>query len=138
MEKITIQTEINAEMTNVWKSYTSAEHIVNWNFANDDWCCPSAKTELHVGGKYVARMEAKDGSFGFDFEAIYTEIIPEELLSYKLADERKVDVKFSKLDDSKIKVEVNFDAENENPIDLQRAGWQAILTNFKTYCEKTI
>lgn len=133
--KISIQATVHATTQKAWDYYTLPEHIIHWNFASPDWHCPAATADVRVGGKFSARMEAKDGSFGFDFEGIYSEIIPGEKLVYGLADGRQVAVSFTKLDDNTT-VTVDFDAENENPIDMQRDGWQAILNNYKTYTEK--
>ncbi len=133
--KITIQTTISADKQKVWDYYTNPKHIVNWNFASDDWCCPSAENDLKIGGKYKARMEAKDKSFGFDFEAIYDEIVIGERFAYTMSDERKVDVSFESLE-GKTKVTIIFDAEKENSEEMQKNGWQSILNNFKTYVEK--
>lgn len=131
---ITISTEIEQHIDKIWDSWTLPDHIQKWNFASDDWCCPSAENDLVVGGKYKARMEAKDGSFGFDFEAVYDEIIDHEKITYTLADNRKVTTTFEKLNGT-TKVTTVFDAESENPIEMQRDGWQAILNNFKKYVE---
>ena len=133
--KIKIENTINASKSNVWKAYTEPKHIVNWNFASDDWCCPNAETDLKVGGKYLARMEAKDGSFGFDFEAVFDEIQPEEKLVYTIADGRKVSTTFQG-DNDKTHIVTEFEAENHNPVEMQRDGWQAILNHFKDYVEK--
>ena len=133
--KITIQSNINGDVSKVWEHYTEPIHIVNWNFANDDWCCPSAENDLKVGGKYAARMEAKDGSFGFDFEATYDEVLLQERFTYTMPDGRKVTTSFEK-NGNQTTVKTVFDAEKENPIDLQRDGWQAILNNFKKYFEQ--
>src|SRR5512133_22995 len=133
--KITIQTIIPEEKKKVWNYYTEPKHIVNWNFASDDWSCPSAENDLRVGGKYKARMEAKDKSFGFDFEAIYNEIVEGEQFTFTMADGREVNVLFELLDE-KTRVTVIFDAENENSEEMQRNGWQSILNNFKLYVEK--
>jgi len=132
-EKITIKAIISADKQKVWNYYTQPEHITKWNFADPSWHCPSAKNDLTIGGKYVARMEAKDGSFGFDFEAIYTEISIGNSFSYGLA-ERNVSVAFKELN-HQTEVIVSFDPENENSIELQRNGWQAILNNLKNYTE---
>lgn len=134
-EKITVNAAVAAARDKVWEAYTSPAHIVNWNFASDDWCCPNATNDLRVGGKYTARMEAKDGSLGFDFESIYDEVRPEEKLVFTLGDGRVVDITFSD-NGSNTAVSVTFDAENENPIEMQRDGWQAILNNFKKYTEQ--
>lgn len=132
--KITIQAIINKDIETVWDCYTSPEHITKWNFASDDWCCPRASNDLHIGGKYNARMEAKDGSFGFDFEAIYDEVNEQELLKFTMSDGREVIVTFSSIEEG-TSVVVTFDPESQNPIEMQRDGWQAILNNFKTYTE---
>ncbi len=134
--KITIQTTISADKKKVWDYYTDPKHIVNWNFASDDWCCPSAENDLRVGGKYKARMEAKDKSVGFDFEATYDEIVMGEKFTYTMDDGRKVAVSFEN-NSGKTKVTIIFDAEEENSVEMQRQGWQAILNNFKKYTEQT-
>lgn len=132
--KITIDTVIVADIQKVWDYYNSPEHITKWNHASDDWHCPKAENDMKVGGTYLARMEAKDGSFGFDFKAIYDEIIPMTKVAYTLGDERKVVTTFEK-QGIQTKVTTVFDAEGMNPIDMQKAGWQAILNNFKRYTE---
>lgn len=133
--KITIQTTISADNKKVWDCYTDPKHIVNWNFASDDWCCPGAENDLRVGGKYKARMEARDKSSGFDFEATYDEIVIGEKLTYTMDDGRKVHAALENLAD-KTRVTVIFDAEKENSAEMQKNGWQSILDNFKTYVEK--
>jgi uncharacterized protein YndB with AHSA1/START domain len=132
--KITIQAIVSANKQKTWNYYTQPEHIVHWNFATDDWQCPRASNDLSVGGKYIARMEAKDGSVGFDFEATYTEIIEGEKFTYTMPDSRVVHVRFNGAGD-KTEVVITFDAETENSLELQRSGWQAILNNFKEYTE---
>lgn len=119
---------VNAPINQVWDAYTSPEDIVQWNFASDDWHTPSATVDLSVGGKFVSRMEAKDGSEGFDFEGTYIKIIEQRLIEYSFGD-RIATVRFEEKADG-IQVSVEFDAENENPEEHQRAGWQAILDNF--------
>jgi uncharacterized protein YndB with AHSA1/START domain len=133
--KITVETIIKAQVEKVWNYYTQPEHITKWNFASDDWWCPSAENELRVGGKLNARMEAKDGSNGFDFEAIYTEIIPHKKIAYRLLDDRDTEIIFN-ASENQTKLIITFEAENVYPIDLQKAGWQTILNNFKVYVEK--
>lgn len=133
-EKITIEATINASPSKVWEYYTQPNHITNWNFADPSWCCPTASNNLKIGGKYSARMEAKDGSFGFDFEATYDDVRDNEKLAYTMADSRTVLVSFDE-ENGKTKVTTLFDAEGENPIEMQRDGWQAILNNFKSYVE---
>lgn len=133
-EKIKIETTISADIKKVWDYYTKPEHITKWNFASDDWHCPKAENDLRVGGKLKSRMEAKDGSFGFDFEAIYDEVVEHKKISYTMTDGREAITNF-KYQNGKTKVTTTFDAENENPVDMQRSGWQAILDNFKKYVE---
>jgi uncharacterized protein YndB with AHSA1/START domain len=132
--KITIQADISANTKKVWDYYTNPEHITKWNFASDDWHCPNAENDLRVGGKLKSRMEAKDGSFGFDFEATYDEVYPGKNIIYTIADGRKVEINFEDLG-NKTKVTTIFEAENQNPVEMQRAGWQAILDNFKIVVE---
>jgi uncharacterized protein YndB with AHSA1/START domain len=132
--KITIEANIAASITKVWDFWTSPEHITKWNFATPDWQCPKAENDLRVGGKYAARMEAKDGSFGFDFEAVYDEIINGEKLTYTMDDDRQATTVFEDLGET-TKVTTTFDAEGQNDAEMQRAGWQAILDNFKKYAE---
>ncbi len=131
---ITVTATINAEAKQVWNFYTNPEHITKWNFADPSWHCPSASNDMRVGGKYSARMEARDGSFGFDFEAIYDEVVPGEKFTYTMTDGRQAAVDFKKRGD-KTEVIVTFDPENENPIEMQKGGWQSILDNFKKYAE---
>lgn len=133
--KIHIEAEVNASPKKVWEYYNSPEHITQWNFASPDWHCPSAANDLRPGGKYQARMEAKDGSFGFDFEAVYKDVFPMEGFTYVLGDGRTVQTAFKEAGDGTV-VTVTFDAEEQNPVDMQKAGWQAILNNFKAYAEQ--
>lgn len=136
MEKTKIQIEalIDADLRKVWAYYTQPEHITGWNFASPDWECPSASNDLRVGGKYSARMQAKDKSFGFDFEATYNQLIPEQSFTYTMPDDRVVEVKFEK-EVNFTRVIISFDAENVHPIEMQKEGWQSILNNFKAYTE---
>ena len=136
-EQISVTATINADKQTSWNHYTNPDHIVKWNFADPSWHCPAATNDMQVGGKYFARMEAKDGSFGFDFEAEYKEITNGEQFSYTMNDGRNATVTFKSIDD-KTNVLITFDAENENPIEFQRQGWQAILDNFKNYTENKI
>jgi uncharacterized protein YndB with AHSA1/START domain len=132
--KITIEAKISAEPRKVWDRWTKPEHITKWNFASDDWRCPRASNDFRVGGKYSARMEAKDGSFGFDFEAVYDEIVDGKTITYTMLDGRKATTTFEG-SDSSTKVKTVFDAEGSNSVDMQKQGWQAILNNFKKYAE---
>jgi len=132
--QITIGTTIDAPVERVWKAYTTPADITRWNFASDDWCCPSAEADLKVGGSYKARMEAKDGSFGFDFEGVYDEVDPNKAVTLAMSDGRKARTTFEPTD-SGTKVTTVFDAEEQNSIEMQRDGWRAILNNFRTYVE---
>jgi uncharacterized protein YndB with AHSA1/START domain len=132
-EKITIKTIVSANKQKVWDYYTQPEHITKWNFADPSWHCPTATNDLKVGGRYLARMEAKDGSFGFDFDAVYKEINQGESFTYEFG-RRLATVEFKETN-GQTEVTVTFDPETENSIDLQRQGWQAILDNFKKYTE---
>lgn len=132
--KINVNATIKADAKKVWDYYTTPEHITQWNFADPSWQCPSASNDMQISGKYSARMEAKDGSFGFDFEATYNAITPGESFTYTIPDGRQVDVVFEK-QGNETNVDVTFDAENQNPLEMQKGGWQAILNNFKTYTE---
>ena len=134
MSKITIEATIAAKSHKVWKYWTDPEHITHWNFASDDWQCPWAKNNPKVGGTYMARMEAKDGSFGFDFTAVYSEVEEFKKLTYAMEDGRQVTTTFEDLGES-TKVKTIFDAESQNPEEMQKNGWQAILNNFKKYVE---
>ncbi|MFO0357928.1 MAG: SRPBCC family protein [Sphingobacteriaceae bacterium] len=131
---IVIESLINSSLEDVWNKFTQPQHIINWYFASPDWHSPTAENDLKVGGKFKTRMEAKDGSMGFDFEGVYTLVQPLDRFEYKLADDRKVIVEFKEEGDS-VKIIESFDPENENPHDMQQAGWQMILNNFKTYAE---
>ncbi|HMP29329.1 MAG TPA: SRPBCC family protein [Saprospiraceae bacterium] len=135
-KQITITALLNVTAEKAWDYYTQPEHIVHWNFAADTWCCPSASNELWPGGKYSARMEAKDGSFGFDFEAIYDEVIPHNKIIYTMLDGRMATITFEEQNDN-TEVTIIFDAEDQNSIELQKNGWQAILDNFKSYTENS-
>ncbi len=131
---ITVQATINTPVSKVWECWNKPEHIVNWCFASDDWHAPRATNDLKVGSSYTTRMEAKDGSFGFDLTGIYDEIEVNRLIKYHLEDNRNVIVEFSE-DNGTTSVVEHFDPENENPYDMQQMGWQMILNNFKKYVE---
>jgi uncharacterized protein YndB with AHSA1/START domain len=141
---ITIQSTILAPTLNTWKCYTDPEHITQWSFASDDWCCPKAENDLKVGGVFSTRMEAKDGLFGFDFGGYYTAVDKEKLIRYVMSVEpnqtpesgRKVEINFEKINASETRVTISFEPENENPKEMQQTGWQTILDNFKKYTEK--
>jgi uncharacterized protein YndB with AHSA1/START domain len=131
--KITVETTIATPLAEVWRAYTTPEDIMQWNAASDDWHTTSATVDLRVGGAFCSRMEAKDGSTGFDFEGVYTKIIPLELIEYQFGD-RMAEITFKKKPEG-VEVRVTFDPENEFPVEYQQAGWQSILDNFKRYVE---
>ncbi|MCF0054255.1 SRPBCC family protein [Dyadobacter sp. CY356] len=133
-ETITVEATIEAPIEKVWETWTKPEHIIHWNNASDDWFTPKAENDLRPGGKFSSRMEARDGSFGFDFEGVYDEVTDHKLISYTLGDERKVKIEFEEKGDQTLVTET-FNAENQNPVEMQKAGWQAILNNFKKYTE---
>ena len=132
--QITVETTVKAPVEKAWKIWTAPEYITQWNSASDDWITPRAESDLRAGGKFVYRMEAKDGSFGFDFGGVYDEIKTNELLTYTLGDGRKVKVTFTG-NETETKVTETFEAESTHPVEMQRDGWQAILDNFKKYAE---
>jgi len=134
-KSITVRAEINAPLEKVWECYTAPEHVVHWNHASDDWHSPKAENDLSPGGKFNYRMEAKDGSFGFDFWGIYDDIQTNQLIAYTMGDGRKARVTFTKKKNA-TQLETTFEAESNNSVDLQRGGWQAILNNFKQYVEE--
>lgn len=134
---ITVETVVNAPIDTVWKKWTNPDDIVKWNNASDDWHTTKAENDLKVGGKFLSRMEAKDGSMGFDFSGTYDTINQNEIIEYTADDNRKVQIHFFDGDDKTTVIEV-FEAENENPIEMQKSGWQSILNNFKKYTESKI
>lgn len=131
---ITVTALVNAPLKEVWDKWTLPEHITKWCFAADTWHAPSAENDLHEGGRFMTRMEARDGSFGFDFGGIYTQVSTHQCIAYILADERTVRITFTE-ENGATYIEEVFDPENENPVEMQRDGWQAILNNFKKYAE---
>lgn len=135
--KLTVEAIVNAPVEKVWKYWTEPEHIKRWNTASDDWHTPVSENDLRIGGKFLSRMEAKDGSFGFDFGGTYSEVKLYEVISYTIGDGRKVKITFIS-EKNKTKIIETFDAEKENSADMQKQGWQAILDNFKKYAEENI
>lgn len=133
---ITVETTVHAPVEKVWEYWTEPQHITKWSFASDDWHAPNAENDLRVGGSFTTRMEAKDGSFGFEFGGVYDEIKPNHFISYILGDGRKVTVTFISQENN-TKVVETFEAEGTNSIEQQKAGWQAILDNFKKYSENS-
>jgi uncharacterized protein YndB with AHSA1/START domain len=133
---VTIECTVQAPVEKVWRFWTEPEHICNWNYASQDWHTPWAKTDMKVGGRFVARMEARNGSAGFDFGGTYEAIVPNKYVEYTMDDGRRVKVTFSG-NERETRVVENFEAEDTNPVEMQRNGWQSILDNFKRYTEST-
>ena len=131
---ITVETTVNAPAKKVWEYWTKPAHIMQWNYAIDTWHSPTAENDLRVGGRFVYRMAAKDGSMDFDFGGVYDVVRPLEYIEYTIGDGRKVKINFSPKGNT-THVRETFEAENQNPIDMQRGGWQSILDNFKKYTE---
>ena len=134
-EFLEVRATINAPLDQVWDKWTQAEHVVNWNFAHVSWCCPKAEVDFRVGGASNYRMEAKDGSFGFDLKATFLEIESSTFIATELEDGRKVEVKFIR-GENFVVLQQRFEPETENALELQQQGWQAILHQFKSYCEQ--
>ena len=135
MKEIIVKTEIKATSEDVWQLWTQPEHIVNWNFATDEWRCPGAVNEIYPGGRFSWRMEAKDGSMGFDFCGEYIDVLEQSLIKKKLDDNRIVKIEFVAKNGS-TQIIQTFEADDNDP-ELQRKGWQAILDNFKKYVESS-
>jgi uncharacterized protein YndB with AHSA1/START domain len=131
--KVTVETSVKAPVSEVWRAYTSPDDIKQWNAASEDWHTTKASVDLREGGEFSSRMEAKDGSFGFDFAGKYTKIVPEKRIDYSFGD-RSATVEFLK-DQDVVTVRVTFDPETENSVEMQRGGWQAILDSFKKHVE---
>ena len=134
MKTITVETKVNSSIDKIWEFWTKPEHIVNWNFAIPEWHCPKAKNNLEVGKSFSYRMEAKDGSMGFDYTGTYTKIEPNSEIEYALEDGRKINITFEQEVDS-VFITENFEVEDTNTLEQQQQGWQAILDNFKAYTE---
>ena len=132
--KITVETTVNAPVGKVWTYWNLPEHITKWAAASDDWHTTSSTNDVRVGGTFSSRMEAKDGSFGFDFGGIYDDVRTNEFIGYTLGDGRKVIISFAGKG-NETKIVQTFEAEGTNPIEMQRGGWQAIMNNFKKYTE---
>jgi uncharacterized protein YndB with AHSA1/START domain len=132
--KITVETTVNATAEKVWNFFNAPEHIIKWGSPSPDWHTTKAENDLRAGGNFLYRMEAKDGSFGFDFGGVYDEVKTNRLIAYTMGDDRKVKIIFTK-EGNAIKVVETFEAETQNPIEQQQTGWQAILDNFKKYTE---
>ena len=137
MNLITVKATINAPLSQVWEKWTNALHVTKWNFASPDWHCPSAENNFVEEGEFHHLMAAKDGSFQFDFWGTYQKIEPQKSIEILLGDGRKMFVSFEKSGDQTI-LEERFEPENENSEELQQAGWQAILDNFKEYVASSL
>ena len=133
---ITVEATVNAPVEKVWKLWNDPQHITKWCSASDDWHAPNAENDLRKDGKFKTTMAAKDGSFSFDFEGVYTRVEPNKTIEYTMSDDRKVKIDFSSSGNT-TKVTETFEAETENPIEMQRGGWQAILDNFKKHVERS-
>jgi uncharacterized protein YndB with AHSA1/START domain len=133
--KITVETVVNAQPSKVWSVWNNPEDIVQWNSPHESWHTTRSAVDLREGGKFSARMEARDGSAGFDFEGTYTRVVPEKVVEFRMSDGREVNVEFIEQSDG-VLVRETFDAETQNPVEMQRGGWQAILDNFGRHVEK--
>lgn len=131
---ITVQTLVEAPLELVWRCWTEASHITQWNFASEDWCCPHVENDVQNGGLFNWRMEAKDGSFGFDFDGKYDHVIPLQLIEYTMGDGRRVKIEFN-VEGPHVVLSESFEAEGTHTDEMQRAGWQSILNNFKKHTE---
>jgi uncharacterized protein YndB with AHSA1/START domain len=131
---ITVETTVKAPVAKVWKYWNEPQHITKWCQATDDWHAPYAENDLKTGGKFKTTMAAKDGSMSFDFEGVYSKVDEQETIEYAIGDGRKVSIKFDG-NDKETKVTETFEMESQNPEEMQRGGWQAILDNFKKYVE---
>ncbi|MBV7539700.1 SRPBCC domain-containing protein [Acidovorax sp. sic0104] len=132
---ITVSVVLGCDAQRAWQAFISPAAIEAWNFASPAWCCPHAENDLRVGGAFCYRMEAKDGSMGFDFAGTFTEIVPHRRLRYALGEHREVVVEFIDLPAGRTEVRQTFTPDTTFPPDQQRAGWQAILDNYKVYVE---
>lgn len=134
--KITISVSIKAPVEKVWENFINPEAIMQWNNASDDWYTPKAVNDLRVGGSFIYTMAAKDGSFSFDFGGEYDNVLENQLIEYTIEDGRQVSVRFTG-NDEETHIEEIFEAELQNPVEMQQQGWQAILNNFKAFVEKS-
>ena len=132
---ILVETTVNTSLDTAWQVWTSPSQITNWYYASPEWCCIAAVNNVEVGGKFNWRMEARDKSMGFDFIGFYTEVKPKELLQFELSDGRKVRVEFTLINELQTQIQEYFEPETTNPVEMQKAGWQAIINQFKSYIE---
>jgi uncharacterized protein YndB with AHSA1/START domain len=132
---ITITATINAPLETAWNSYTQPEHITQWNFADPSWHCPRASNDLRVGGQFSSHMAARDGSMAFDFGGTYTDVITHQHIAYKMDDDRTAQISFKALGSNQTEITTVFEMESQNPEEMQRGGWQAILNEYKRHTE---
>lgn len=132
--RITVSALINKPVAHVWKIWSDPAHIMQWCAAGDDWHCPKAANDLKTGGKFSSTMAARDGSFSFDFEGVYDDVQLHKRIAYAMGDGRTCEILFS-TEGGCTRVVETFDAETQNPVEMQRGGWQAILDRFKAYAE---
>lgn len=132
--KITVETTVNIPVSRAWEVFTKPEHITQWNFASDEWHCPWAENDLRPGGRLASRMEAKDGSAGFDFTGVYEEVIPDQRIVYRIDDGRQVAIDFKDIDGN-TRITETFEAEGTHSLEMQKSGWQAILDNYKKHAQ---
>jgi uncharacterized protein YndB with AHSA1/START domain len=134
---ITVRSEVNASVETVWNIWIDPQHIKKWNNASPDWHTPKAENDLREGGRFLSRMEARDGSMGFDFGGVYNKVEKNQSIEYTIGDGRKVQITFIPEGNITTVIET-FEAEETNPVEMQQAGWQSILNNFKKYVEESI
>ena len=134
-EKIRVETTVNVPVEKAWECFTEPKHITKWNFASGDWHCPAASNNLYPGGRFTYRMEARDGSVGFDFTGRYTYIDFNRTITYQIDDNREVNIEFTQVGEE-TRITETFEAEDIHPAEMQRDGWQAILNNYKKYTEQ--
>ena len=132
--KITVETVVAASLSKVWDAWTTPEDIKQWNAASDDWHTTASTVDLREGGTFSSRMEAKDGSFGFDFAGTYTRVVPHKIIEFTMGDDREVTIEFEEREGA-VRVKETFDAEGQHSLEQQRQGWQAILDNFRRHVE---
>lgn len=137
-EIIQIQVDVQGDLATIWHYWNESKHIERWHSASPDWHTINAQNVLRVGGSLTSRMEAKDGATGFDFGGVYTEVVANQRLAYTLGDGREVTVTFSQIAPGLVRVVETFEAESQNPVELQKQGWQAILNHFKEYVEENV
>jgi uncharacterized protein YndB with AHSA1/START domain len=135
--KISIETLVAASLSQVWDAWNNPEDIMQWNTAQEDWHTTKSTVDLREGGKFTSRMEAKDGSFGFDFEGTYTRVVPNQFIQFRMSDGREVTIEFEEREGG-VHIKETFDAETENAPDMQRKGWQSILDNFRRHVEAKV